>query len=172
MNFAFETVYDMDALTAMAKAVRKTTHKKHSKRSRIFGIIIILLAVFLLALSIAEKDFTFNTFIIILAATVILLALIFEDRLNAFIANKRMMKGMEKANVVFNDDSYISATELGTTEFKYSIVEAIARKGDYIVFVLSRRHAQVYDLAAMTNGTPKEFCRFIEEKTGLKIQKI
>ena len=53
-----------------------------------------------------------------------------------------------------------------------SVIEAIARKGNYIVFVFSRRHAQVYDLTAMVNGTPKEFCKFIEEKTGLEIKKI
>ena len=172
MKFAFETVYDMNALTAMARAVRKTTHKKHSKRSHIFGAILILLAIFVLVMAITEKNFTFNTFVTSLAAVVILLALVFEDRLNAFIASKRMMKGMEKASVVFNDDSYISATELGTTEFKYANIEAIARRNDYIVFVFSRRHAQVYDLTAMTNGTPKEFCKFIEDKTDLKIQKI
>ena len=172
MNFVFNTVYDMDALTVMARAVRKTTHKKRSKRSHIFGLIIIAVAAVVVAVSVMADKFSFNTFITALAAVVMLMALIYEDRLNAYFASKRMIKGSEKAVVTFNDDNYISSTEVGTTEFKYDIIEAIAKKGDYIVFVLNRRHAQVYDLAAMTNGTPKGFCKFIEAKTGLKIQKI
>ena len=30
----------------------------------------------------------------------------------------------------------------------------------------------MYALTAMVNGTSKEFCKFIEEKTGLEIKKI
>lgn len=172
MNFVFNTVYDMDALTAMARAVRKTTHKKRSKRSHIFGTVVVALAILMVAVSVAADKFSFNTFITALAGIIIIMALIFEDRLNAFIASKRMLKGSERGTVTFNDDNYVSATEVGTTEFKYKSIEAIARRGDYIVFVFSRRHAQVYDLTAMTNGTPKDFCRFIEKKTGLEIQKI
>ena len=172
MNFVFNTVYDMDSLTAMARAVRKTTHKKRSKRSHIFGIIAVALAVLLVAVSVLADKFSFNTFITALAGIIIIMALIFEDRLNAYIALKRMIKGSEKGVVTFNDDNYVSSTEVGTTEFKYKNIEAIAKRGDYIVFVFSRRHAQVYDLTAMTNGTPKEFCKFIEKKTGLEIQKI
>ena len=172
MNFVFNTVYDMDSLTAMARAVRKTTHKKRSKRSHIFGIIVVALAVLLVAVSVLADKFSFNTFVTALAGIIIIMALIFEDRLNAYIALKRMIKGSEKGVVTFNDDNYVSSTEVGTTEFKYKNIEAIAKRGDYIVFVFSRRHAQVYDLTAMTNGTTKEFCKFIEKKTGLEIQKI
>ena len=172
MNFVFNTVYDMDALTAMARAVRKTSHKKRSKRSRIFGLILIAVAAVIVAVSVMADKFSFNTFITALAAIVMLMAILFEDRLNALIASKRMIKGSEKGVVTFGEDNFVSATDIGTTEFKYNIIEVIAKRGDYIVFVLSRRHAQVYDLTAMTNGTPKEFCKFIEAKTGLKIQKI
>lgn len=172
MTFIFNTVYDMDALTAMAKAVRKTTHAKRSARSHKFGFIVILIAVLFVALSIITDNFGANTVFTAIAALVMVAALIWEDRLNALIASKRMMKGAEKGVVTFNEDSYISATDVGTTEFKYSTIEAIARKGDYIVFVFSRRHAQVYDLKAMSNGTPKEFYRFVEKKTGIEIKKI
>jgi len=140
MNFVFNTVYDMDALTAMARAVRKTTHKKHSKRSHIFGFIVVALAALLVAVSVAADKFSFNTFITALAGIIILMALIFEDRMNAFIASKRMLKGSERGTVAFNEDNYVSATDVGTTEFKYKSIEAIARRGDYIVFVFSRRH--------------------------------
>ncbi len=172
MNFVFNAVYDMDALTAMARAVRKTTHKKRSSRSHKIGLVVILIAVLFVVLSVVTDNFGANTVFTALAAIVMLAALIWEDKINAFFASKRMMKGSESGIVTFYDDNYVSATEVGTTEFKYKSIEAIAKKGDYIVFVFSRRHAQVYDLRAMTNGTPKEFCKFIEKKTGLEIQKI
>ena len=172
MNFVFNTVYDMDALTAMARAVRKTTHQKRSKRSHKFGWIVIIIAILFIAASVITDNFGANTFFTGIAAVVMLGALIWEDRLNALIASKRVMKGAEKGVVTFGEDSYVSATEVGTTEFKYSVIEAIAKRGDYIVFVFTRRHAQVYDLRAMSNGTPKEFCKFIQEKTGLEIIKI
>ncbi|MBE6878757.1 MAG: YcxB family protein [Ruminococcaceae bacterium] len=172
MNFVFNTVYDMDALTAMARAVRKTTHKKHSSRSHKIGWVVILIAVLFVVLSVVTDNFGANTVFTALAALVMLAALIWEDKINAFFASKRMMKGSESGTVTFYDDNYVSATEVGTTEFKYKSIEAIAKRGDYIVFVFSRRHAQVYDLRAMTNGTPKEFCKFIEKKTGMELQKI
>lgn len=172
MNFVFNTVYDIDALTVMARAVRKTTHNKHSKRSHKFGWAIIVIAILFIAASVITDKFGANTVFTGVAAAVMLVALIWEDRLNALIASRRVMKGAEKGVVTFYDENYVSETEIGTTEFKYNVIEAIAQKGDYIVFVFSRRHAQVYDLRAMANGTPKDFCRFIEEKTDKKIVKI
>ena len=100
MDFVFNTVYDMDALTVMARAVRKTTHQKRSKRSHIFGLAVIALAVIIVAVSIMMDKVSFNTFITALAAVVMLMALIYEDRLNAYFASKRMIKGSEKGTVV------------------------------------------------------------------------
>ena len=146
MNFVFNTVYDMDALTAMARAVRKTTHNKHSKRSHIFGWIVIVIAVLFIVASVLTDNFGANTVVTGIAAVVMFAALVWEDRLNGFISSKRIMKGAEKGVVTFNEENYISETDVGTTEFKYNVIEAIAQKGNYIVFVFSRRHAQVYDL--------------------------
>ena len=53
MEFIFETNYDQKGITVMAKALRKTIRKKRSKRSHIFGIIIIICAILL---SIPDKN--------------------------------------------------------------------------------------------------------------------
>ena len=47
MEFVFETDYDSKAMTAMARGLRKTVRKKHSRRSHIFGWIVIVLALLL-----------------------------------------------------------------------------------------------------------------------------
>ena len=36
--FSFETDYDMNTFMAMARALRMTVRKKHSKRSLVFGL--------------------------------------------------------------------------------------------------------------------------------------
>lgn len=36
-EFTFETTYNQKAMTTMARALRKTVRKKHSRRSHIFG---------------------------------------------------------------------------------------------------------------------------------------
>lgn len=37
MEFGFETVYNQEALTVMARAIRKTARKKRSRRLHIFS---------------------------------------------------------------------------------------------------------------------------------------
>ena len=172
MKFIFNTLYDMEALTVMARAVRKTGNKKILKIKKIYVIVMCVLLVLMTALALLMKEFTFKMFLMMAATIAIFAFMKFEDRFNAFIASKRMLKGAEKGVVTFYDDHYVSETEIGTTDFKYNVIHTIARRGDYIVFVFPRRHAQVYDMRAMINGTPKEFCEFIEEKTGKNIVKI
>ena len=47
MEFTFETNYNQKSLTAMARVLRKTIRKKRSKRSHIFGWIIVVLSTLL-----------------------------------------------------------------------------------------------------------------------------
>ena len=43
MNFRFETDYDLDTLTAMAKGIRRTVRKKRSRRVHVFAAIAFLI---------------------------------------------------------------------------------------------------------------------------------
>ena len=47
MEFIFDTVYDQKAVTAMAHGLRKTIRKKHSRRSHVFGWLVIGLVLLL-----------------------------------------------------------------------------------------------------------------------------
>ena len=68
------------ALTTMAKGVRKTARKKRTKRSHIFGWIVIALALLLTLADIIDGiEFTANRIITLVAALVIFIVLIFED---------------------------------------------------------------------------------------------
>ena len=171
MEFTFETVYNQKAVTAMARTLRKTLRKKRSRRSHIFGWIILVIAV-LLTLPLGDKEFAINfkTIITWIAALAILLALLFEDRMNGYVARKRMLAGMDRATTAFNDESYITTTSIGKTEFPYDRnIDLLAETKDYFVFVFDKSHAQVYDKHALAGGTLEEFRKFISEKTGKEI---
>lgn len=173
MEFKFETAYNQEAITIMAKALRKTVRKKHSRRSHIFGIIVVIFAV-LLTLPLGDKEFVLNfkTIITWLVSAVLLFVLLFEDKINGYIARKRMLPGLTKSFVTFRADSYYSETEVGNSEFKYNNIISLAETADYFVFIFSQSHAQVYDKKSISGGTLEEFCEFIQGVTGTEIQTI
>ena len=163
--FSFETDYDMNALIAMARALRKTVRAKHSKRSHILGLGVTFLGV-------ASMILWGPKLLTIAAIAVIILVLLFEDRLNARVAMKRMLKGMEKAKSDFYEDRYVSATDIGTTEWRYDKMIAIAEDRDYFIFFFSESHTQAYDKRKMSGGIGADFRDFIMQKTGLNVQRI
>lgn len=104
-------------------------------------------------------------------AAILLLTLLFEDRMNGYIARKRMLPGLDKATVTFRADGYHSETELGSSEFKYSTIMLLVETKDYFVFVFSQSHAQIYDKRSITGGTIEQFRAFIQEVTQKEIIK-
>lgn len=173
MEFQCETAYDQEAISIMAKAIRKTARRKRSKRSHILGVIVMILAL-LLTLPLGDKEFVldFRTIITWLVAAILFFTLIFEDKINGYVARKRMFPGLAKAIVTFHKDGYHSETEVGSSDFKYSTIALLAETKDYFVFVFSQSHAQIYSKKSITGGTVEEFRAFITNATGKEIQKV
>lgn len=174
MQFTFETEYNQKSLSVMAKCIRKTARAKRSKRSHILGWIVIALAL-LLSFSSGDEGFTITFRVVITwtAAAVMLIVLLFEDKINGYFAGKRMLKGTEKAISTFdteNPDAFISETEVGKSEFNYEKIAMIAETDRYFVFVFSASHAQVYDKNSLSGGTVNEFRDFITEKTSKTVR--
>ena len=169
MEFTFETQYNTKTMTIMAKALRKTIRKKHSRRSHIFGWIVTILGSFLVIKNFA---FDFRTIITSIAILMILGALLFEDRLNGYIAKKRLLPGTEKAVSVFSENGFISTTDIGKSEWNYDRIMLIAETADFFVFIFSASHAQLYDKRHLHGGTADDFRRFIEQATGKQVQTI
>lgn len=170
MKFAFETEYNQKALSVMAKCIRKTARAKHSKRSHIFGWIVIALAL-LLSFSSGDEGFTITFRVVFtwIAAALMLIVLLFEDKINGYFARKRMLKGTEKAVASFDTeipDMFVSQTEVGKSEFNYDKIAMFAETDRYFVFVFSASHAQVYDKSNLSGGSVSEFREFIVERTG------
>ena len=173
MKFTFETDYNQRALTAMARALRKTLRRKSSRTSRFFGLLIVALAA-ILTIPAMDGDFTLTVNIAVtwLAAIVILAVFLFEDSINAYIAKRRMLLGTDSAKSSFMDDCYTSETQVGLSEWKYDRIDAIAETKGYFVFLFDRSHAQLYDKERISGGSVDEFRSFIEEKTGLPVEDV
>lgn len=128
----------------------------------------------LLTLPLGDKTFVldFKTIITWLVAAILFFTLIFEDKINGYVARKRMLPGLDKASVTFSTDGYRSETEIGSSDFKYSTIMMLAETADYFVFVFSQSHAQIYSKKSLTGGTIAEFREFIKNATGKEIQNI
>ena len=170
MEFCFDTVYDKKALSVMARSLRKTLRRKHSRRSRVFGTILTVLAIMLALHDL--PSFSFRNGVTLFVALILVFVLIFEDTLNGLIAKKRMLTGTERAKSVFSEESYASATAIGESVFYYENIAALAESKDYFVFLFSFSHAQIYDKRSLTGGSAEEFRTFIENRCGKKLTPI
>ena len=170
MEFVFETVYNQQAVKAMARGLRRTIRKKRSRRAHILGWLVIALGLLLTLREPIVIDG--RTVITWCTGLVLLAALLFEDSLNAFFARRRMMSGTERAVVTFKEENYCSETAAGKTEWRYENIAHIAEDSEYFIFVFDQRYAQVYAKTSLTGGKPEEFRAFISSKTGKDITKI
>ena len=169
MKFTFETAYNAKTMAVMARALRKTVRRKHSRRSHIFGWIVTVLALLLIVKNFA---FDFRTVVTALAVLAILTALLFEDRINGYVAKKRLLPGTDRATAEFTAEGYSSATEVGKSVWSYDKIAMIAETADFFVFIFSASHAQLYDKRSLQGGTVDEFRRFIETATGKTVQPV
>ena len=169
MKYTFESLYNQEALTIMAKCLRKTVRRKKSKRSHIFGWIVVILAVILSVASDAESfAIDFKKVITWAAALAIIVSFVFEDWLNGYFAKKRMLKGTEKSTSTFDTEianAFVSETAIGKSEFSYDKVAQIAETERYFVFIFSENHSQVYDKVSILGGTDDGFREFISKVT-------
>ena len=173
MEFYCETVYDRETMTDMAKALRKTVRKKRNRWAHLWGGVVLAAAI-LLTLPHGGQAFVldFRRIITWIAAAVVLLTMIFADRLNGYVAKRRMLPGMERAAVTFREDGYHSETELGSSDFKYESIAEIVETEKFFVFIFGQNHAHAYDKCRMTGGTADEFRVFLKTVTGKDIQKV
>ena len=108
----------------------------------------------------------------LLALLVVILASLFEDRLNAWFAKKRLLPGTEHAAATFEEDGYVSATGVTESRFSYAQIVAVAETARYFVFALSSHHTQAYDKRTIRGGSVEDFRAFIAEKTGKLVENI
>lgn len=167
MEFTIETTYDQKAMTAMVRAIRRVVRKKQNKRSHIFGTAVMILGLLLLF---TEESFSLRQVVTASIVALIAVVQVFQDPINAYIARKRGLPGMDTAVATFHKDGYHSRTFYGESEFRYDTVQRFIDADAYFVFAFSPSHGQVYDKRTLTGGTEEEFVAFISEKTGKQLE--
>ena len=173
MEFRFETDYNLETLTAMAKGLRKTVRRKRNRRTRIFAGIVLVIGLVSSALSIASKEpLRARNLLVLLAMLCVIYASLQEDRLNARAAKRRLLPGTEHAGCVFGEDGYTIKTSVTESRFSYAQIRAVAELPRYLVLALSNNQAQAFDKESLSGGTIEEFRTFLAEKTGKPIQMI
>lgn len=173
MGIQFETDYNMETLTAMAKGLRKTVRKKRSRRVHIFAAAVLVLGILTILATVAGGEpFGASGIVTLLAMLVLILVSLFEDRLNAWFAKKRLLPGTEHAVATFEEDGYVSATSAAESRFSYAQIMAVAETERYFVFALSSHHTQAYDKRRICGGSVEDFRALIAEKTGKPVENI
>lgn len=87
MGIQFETDYNMETLTAMAKGLRKTVRKKRSRRVHIFAAVVLVFGLLTILATVAGGEpLGASGVVTLLAMLVVILVSLFEDRLNAWFA--------------------------------------------------------------------------------------
>ena len=153
------------------------------KHNQMRQVVFPILAAFIWGTAFVAQDmcadsigaFAFNAsryFIAVLALLVVILVSLFEDRLNAWFARKRLLPGTEHAVATFEEDGYVSATGVTESRFSYAQIVAVAETARYFVFALSSHHTQAYDKRTIRGGSVEDFRAFIAEKTGKLVENI
>lgn len=169
MEFTFDITYDQKTVAAMVHALRKTHRKKRSRRSRIFGWIVMAFGLLLAISDFANARADIGTWVTLVTILVLLAVFVWEDAINAFFARKRTLPGLMHIHAVFGEDNYRTETEMGNTEWFYANILSVVELPEYFVFLFDKNHAQIYTKAGMTGGSPEEFRAFLAEKTGKEI---
>ena len=170
MEFRFETDYNLETLTAMARGLRKTVRCKRNRRTRIFAGIVLVIGLLSTAVSIILREpLRARNFLVPIAMVCVIYASLREDQLNGRIAKRNVLPGTEHACCVFEDTGYTIKTSVTESRFSYSQILAIAELPRFMVLALSNNQAQAFDKERMSGGTLEEFRAFLTEKTGKSI---
>ena len=119
MEYIFTTVYNLKAMTAMARCLRKTLRKKQNIRSHILGWIVVVLGLLLTIPMGKSVEISVKSVITWIALAAIVVALLKEDVLNGYFAYKRGLPQLLTSVTEFWEENYRSTTEVGVTEFYY-----------------------------------------------------
>ena len=171
MEIHVKTVYDQQALTAMARGLRKTVRRKRNRRSRVVGKILMVLAL-LLGIAILRTGFCWQGVADLVVAVVLLAVLLTEDQVNGYFAGRKAMPGARDTETVFTEQDYVSTAQTAQTRWSYESIRAIAEGREFIVLALSDRHAQIYDKGGISGGTAEELLSLLREKTGLPVTQM
>ena len=170
--FTAHTEYNAKTLSVLAKALRRTLRKKKNKRTHLFGWIVCAVAALLILDDFWHDTVMLHTAFIGAAAAIMVLTLLFEDKINGYFASRRLLPIAAVGDTTFEQEHYTSVTPAGETTWKYENIVALCESERYFVFVVGNNHGQLFDKTTLQGGSEEEFRSFICHRCGEKIVKI
>ena len=170
--FQIRTNYNHAALKALTRALRKAMGR--GRWHRILGWVAVGAAVLLVLLFILDGEPLDWSDVLALAAGIAVLAvLLWEDDLDAWLGGRLTYRtGSGDALAVFHETEYtISMTGI-EGRWSYALIQAVCETDRYVVFLLDKRHGQMFDKERFQEGTPEAFLAFLTEKTGLPVKRV
>lgn len=171
--FSVEQTYSLKALTAMCRAARKTAKLPAKLLRGVCWLIFALGLTVWVDLLLSHHGKGEKLFYIMSASLgIMLLLLLFEDRLNAWIMRRQMYPGTARSVTVFADNGYTVTMDTLQTRYRYVNIEKLVETDRYFFFFLGRRYAQIFEKACFEEGDPVAFRRYIEHRTGMTFRRI
>ncbi len=169
--FEVEQTYDLAALTVLCRALRKTGRPVwRVVRGVIWGIF--ALGAALIVYSLATGNLSAGDWKLLLSVAVLLGFLVFEDRLNGWIALRQLVPGTAHSTTVFEEDAYTVTTEKTQTRWQYDNITSICESERYYLCFLGKKHGQLFDKRCFRQDNSDAFRAFLEQKTGKTFQKV
>ena len=95
-----------------------------------------------------------------------------EDTVNGLVGLRQVAPGSREVNAAFQEKYYVHRTQGAETWWNYDQIKAVAETEDYFALLLGKSQGQVYDKKGFSWGTPEDFRTLIQQKTGLRVQKV
>ena len=166
--FTIEQTYNLAALTALCRAMRKTI--RHIWRFvRIFCWCIVAVGLLLWVVSMLMG---IPEHILLAASAVLLLVLLTEDRLNALLSWRLLIPGTAHSVTTFSEDVYTVKTDSLETRYQYDNISMLCETDRYFFLFLGKRHGQIFDKRCFQSGDPDEFRAWMERRTGKTFQVV
>ncbi len=171
IKFSFKTQYDFKTFIRISRAARKTVRKQ--------SLLLIYFCALVAGIAFVIKYFpkegmelSLSTVIICIAFCLMIVALLFQDVIEASFF-KRATKTEDMAvTTEFGDEEYIFRSEGGEINCKYSDIEALVEIKEGFILCLGNNIYKMLPKETLTGGNIEDFKVFIEKKTGKAIQLV
>ena len=169
MEIILDMKYDLPAMAAMAKAVRKGLQEDRDKKSKLIGWFFVVAGT---ALVFSAKAFTCQQIIALVAIVLFAVYLLLPDQINGLISLYKIPAKVRSATWKFCDDGFHITTIMDSDSFLYDSIFAMVETDGYLVLCFHNSQAQVYSLNSIVQGTAADLRRILRRETGLTIQEI
>ena len=173
MEFTNVTHYNKKSLNALNRLAGQTIErgKKLFYRTLCTILGVLGLAVGFYLQSIAHTNGALTSFSF-LYGIILLFVGIFWYPFQNYTSKRMLLQELKQYHFQFDETGFSCETQLANTHYLYHNLYAISENDHWFALFLDKKHGIIIDKSGFSSGDPSAFGSFIEEKTGLTIQKV